>query len=324
LDLQSKNRYGAVRDELNKIPGINGIAGTINHIGFSYHRIPLEAKGEKRESIYLETGDHYTEVMNLKLVAGRPFQNGGSADYRKSMLINEKLAFQFGWTPKLAIGQSIKVGDTAQFTIVGVLKDFEQNSLFDAIQPVAMVLARPENYTQIIIRADQGSVSAVYNHVKTAWAKLYPMKPIRVYYQDRLGAEASGVNESIAIIFSWFALISMIMAATGMFALVSLTILKRTKEIAVRKVVGAKGRHIFQLVLRGYFLVFLISAGLGCYSGYSLSRLLMDLIFKINSGVSLSSLSWSFLAVILISAMTIGSRVWIVLRTKSTEVLKTN
>jgi len=324
LDLQGRNRYGAFRDELNKIPGINSMAGTINHIGFSYRRIPLEAKGEKRESIYLETGDQYMEVMNLKLVAGRPFQTSEGADYGKSMLINEKLAFQFGWTPKRAVGQPIRVGDTAQFTVVGVLKDFEQNSLFDAIQPVAMVLAKPENYSQIIIRTDQGSVNRVCDQVKTAWARLYPMKPVRAYYQDRIGAEASGVNESIATIFSWFALISMIMAATGMFALVSLTILKRTKEIAIRKVVGAKGRHIFRLVLKGYSFIFLLSAGFGCYAGYSLSRLLMDLIFKINSGVSLSSLSLSFLAVVLISAMTIGSRVWIVLRTKSTDVLKTN
>jgi putative ABC transport system permease protein len=323
LDLQSRNRYQAVRDELGKIPGINGMAGTINHIQFSYHRIPLEAKGEKWESIYLETGDHYTEVMNLKLVAGRPFQTGGTADYGQSMLINEKLAFLFGWTPKGAIGQPIRVGDSSQFTVVGVLKDFEQNTLFDAIQPVALVLARPENYSQIIIRADPGSVSGVYSQVRAAWSRLYPMKPVRAYYQDRLGAEASGVNESIATIFSWFALISMIMAATGMFALVSLTVLKRTKEIAIRKVVGAKGRHIFQLVLKGYFWIFLLSAVFGCYTGYSLSRLLMDLIFKINSGVSFSSLWWSFLAVFGISAMTIGSRIWMVLRTRSTDVLKT-
>ena len=116
----------------------------------------------------------------------------------------------------------------------------------------------------------------------------------------------------------------MLMAATGMFALVSLTILKRIKEIAIRKVVGANGRHIFQLVLKGYIWIFLFSAGIGCYAGYFLSKMLMDLIFRINSGVSISSLTVSFICVLVISAITIGSRVLVVVGIKATDVLKAN
>ncbi len=114
------------------------------------------------------------------------------------------------------------------------------------------------------------------------------------------------------------------MAATGMFALVSLTVLKRMKEIAIRKVVGASGHHIFNLVMKGYFWIFLLAAGLGCYAGYSLSKLLMDMIFRINSGVSMNSLIFSFTCVLIITLFTIGSRVLYALRTKATDVLKAN
>ena len=114
------------------------------------------------------------------------------------------------------------------------------------------------------------------------------------------------------------------MAATGMFALVSLSVLKKMREIAIRKVVGAGGRHIFQLVLKGYFWIFLVAAGIGCYAGYVLSKLLMDMIFRINAGVSISSLTVSFICVLIISAITIGSRVWYAVRTKTTDVLKAN
>ena len=62
------------------------------------------------------------------------------------------------------------------------------------------------------------------------------------------------------------------------------------REIAIRKVVGASGSHIFNLVMKGYFWIFLLAAGLGCYAGYALSKLLMDMIFRINSGVSMNSL----------------------------------
>ena len=268
LNLQNEPAYISVRDELSKIPGIDKMAGTKDQIGFSYHSIPLEAKGEKKESDYMEVGENYLDVMNLKLVAGRAFNTSGKGDYGQSMLINEKLAFEFGWKPEEAIGKQIRRNDTTICTVVGVLKDFTQNTLFNPIEPVAMCLVAPEKYSQIIIRAKPGALSTVYDQTKAAWAKLYPMKPFRGYYQDEVAAEASRVNKSIATIFFWFAIISVLMAATGMFALVSLSVLKKMREIAIRKVVGASGRHIFQLVLKGYFWIFLLAAGIGCYAGY--------------------------------------------------------
>ena len=69
-----------------------------------------------------------------------------------------------------------------------------------------------------------------------------------------MDAQAANVNESVAVIFRWFAIISVLMAATSMFALVSLNVLKKSKEIAIRKVVGADDKHIFQLVMKGYTL----------------------------------------------------------------------
>jgi len=324
MDIQNGTSYTAVRDELSKIPGIEQTAGTVNNIGFSYYSIPLEANGEKKQSVFLETGEKYIGLMKLKLAAGRDFNATGTADFGKSMIINEKLAFLFGWKPAEAIGKQIKRNDTTTCTVVGVLKDFTQETLFDPILPVAMMQVPPEKYARIVIRAKPGSLKAVFDETKTAWARLYPMKPFRGYYQDEIAGEASRVNESIATIFAWFAIISVLMAATSMFALVSLNVLKRSKEIAIRKVVGAEDRHIFQLVLKGYFWIFLLSAIIGCYGGYSLSKLLMDLIFRINVGVSTSSLVISFIGVLTICAVTIGTRVWLVLRTKATDALKSN
>jgi putative ABC transport system permease protein len=322
VDLQHESAYTAFRDQLNRIPGIEKTAGTVNNIGFSYNRVALEAKGEKKESILLETGENYIDLMKLKFVAGRNFNTQGNGDYGKSMLINEMLAFQFGWKPAEAIGKQIKRDDTTMCTVIGVLKDFTPNTLFEPMSPVAMVQTSPEHYARILIRAKPGSLSDVFAETKAVWTKLYPLKPFRGYYQDEIAAEASNVNESVATIFFWFAIISIIMAATSMFALVSLNVLKRSKEIAIRKVVGAEDRHIFRLVLKGYFWIILLSAGIGCYGGYALSKLLMDLIFRINAGVSTSSILISFAAILLVCGTTIGVRVWLVLKTKAMDALK--
>ncbi|MEP6513431.1 MAG: ABC transporter permease, partial [Parafilimonas sp.] len=324
LNLQDETAYISVRDELSKIKGIEKMSGTRNHIGFNFRKISLEAKGEKKESNYMAVGENYLEVMKLKLVAGREFNSSGKGDFEQSMLINEKLAFKFGWNPRDAIGKQIRRDDTTLCTVVGVLKDFTQSTLFEPIEPVALCLVAPEKYSQIIIRTKPGNLTNVYDQTKAAWAKLYPMKPYRGYYQDEVAAEASNTNKSIATIFFWFAIISMLMAATGMFALVSLSVMKKMREIAIRKVVGANGRHILQLVLKGYFWIFILAAGIGCYAGYVLAKLLMDMIFRINAGVSTPSLIFSFICVLVISAVTIGSRVWYALRQKATDVLKAN
>lgn len=324
VDLQNESAYIPTRDAFSKIQGVDKLAGTVNNIGFSYSRLPVQANGIKNESIYIKTGDNYIDLMMLKLIAGRNFNSESKSDIGKSMIVNENLAFQFGWKPEEAIGKQIKPNDTTTCTVIGVLKDFTQGTLFDPIQPVAMVLADQGKYSKIIIRAKAGSLNSVFAETKTAWSKLYPNKPFRGYYQDELDAQASSVNESVATIFRWFALISVIMAATSMFALVSLNVLKKSKEIAIRKVVGAEDKHIFQLVMKGYIWILLLSAVIGCYGGYALSKLLMDLIFRINAGVSSSSLALSFIGVLLICGATIGARVWLVLRTKATDALKAN
>lgn len=324
LPLQDAAAYMPLRDELSKISGIEKMEGTRDQIGFSYRGATLEAKGEKRSTRFMETGGNYLELMKLKLVAGRAFNVSGTGDYGKSILVNEKLAFEFGWKPAEALGKQIRKNDTTLYSVVGVLKDITQNSLYEPIEPLSMAAVAPERYSQIIMRAKPGMLLSVYDQVKVAWTKLYPMKPFRGYYQDEISAEAFRTNKNIATIFFWFAIISMVMAATGMFALVSLSVMKRTREIAIRKVVGASGSHIFRLVLKGYVLIFLLASAMGCYAGFLLSKLLMDLIFKRNAGVSISSLVISFICVLVISSATIGSRIWYGAQRKATDVLKAN
>jgi ABC-type antimicrobial peptide transport system permease subunit len=151
---------------------------------------------------------------------------------------------------------------------------------------------------------------------------LYPATPLNCYFQDEVSANTIKLNSIITSVFSGFALISMFMAATGMFALVSLTVLKRLREIAIRKVVGARQRDILWLVGAGYGRIFIISSLIGCASGYLLARQLMNMIFRINAGVRMDSLLMSWLGVLLLSSCIILLRVLYLSRIRTTEVIK--
>jgi ABC-type antimicrobial peptide transport system permease subunit len=310
-----------LHDELSRIPQIRQLEGARDAIGFSYHSWPLEAEGKKKECAYLEVAPGYPGLMGLQLLAGSVPASlpSGSQQY---MLINEKLAFAMGWKPTEAIGRIIRKDEKSSCVVVGVLKDFTQNSFQDPIQPLAMCLVSPEQASQWVIRAAPGQLGAVYEQVKHIWARLYPATPLNTYFQDEVSAMAIRLNGIITRIFSGFAVITLFMAATGMFALVSLTVLKRMREIAVRKVVGARNRHIFWLVGAGYGRIFLISALVGGCLGFWMARQFLDMVFRINVGVRLDSLILSFLGILLLSSAIIASRVYYLGRGRTAEVLK--
>jgi len=330
-----------LHDELTRIPGVQQLEGVRDQIGFSYHSWPLEAGGRKTECTYLEVGPGYTELMGLRLVAGTVpapavaedggsqgggsggSPGGGSGGSQQKMLINEKLAFAMGWKPAEAVGRVIRKDANNSCLVVGVLKDFTQNSFGDPIQPLAMCLINPQQASQWVVRAKPGHLAEVYDQVRTIWARLYPATPLNSYFQDEVSVFTMRLNAIITRIFSGFALISIFIAGTGMFALVSLTVLKRLREIAIRKIVGAQGRHIFWLVGAGYWRIFLVSSIIGGAVGFLMARQLMNMIFRINAGVRADSLTLSFFGILLLSGLVIGSRVWWLAGLKTTDVLKT-
>ena len=244
------------------------------------------------------------------------------SDYENALMITEKMAAMFGWNSKEALGKQIHI-DSINFSVIGVVKDFHTSELFDPLEPVAMKLAKEDQFQYLIVQTRAENLTTVYNKTKEAWTKLFPLIPFNGFYQNEITAEGYRVSKSIAQIFSWFAIVSVLLTATGLFALVSLTVLKKMKEIALRKVVGAKPWHILVLVNKGYFWIFLISGVVGCYGGFALTKLLLDMIFKINVGVNTTILTSSVAALLIITFITTGIKVWQVIKTSPVKLLRT-
>lgn len=319
--LSDSTQYRSLSNEISKIPGIHAVAGTRHHIGFSYRHLTAEALGQKKESIFMSVSPEYIKAMQFKLANGRVLDAEHEGDYQNAILITEKLAFQYGWKGDEALGKTISI-DTTNYTVHGVLKDFHINSLFSPLEPIAINLVKPEKFQELIIQTEPGQLQAVYDQSRATWKKLFPMKPFNAFYQDEISIEASKVNASITKIFFWFAIVSMLLTATGFFALISLTLLKKMREIAIRKVVGASLKDIVIIMNKGYFWVFIAASIIGCFSGIALTRLLMDSIFRINTGVNITTVWIAFIVVLLITGVTIAIKVREAMVTKPVDVLK--
>jgi putative ABC transport system permease protein len=313
--------FSAFKNEVANIPQVTAIAGTRNHIGYSSRNVVAEAEGKKGETNYLEVGRDYLKTMNLKVAEGREFNAQMEGDYTSSILITENLAANYGWKDKDALGKQIFI-DSMNYSVVGVLKDFHPDRLFDPVEPVAIKLTRENRFQFLVVQAKTSDLETVFTKTRDAWKKIFPNKPYSGFYQNEIKAEAYNVTNNIAKIFSWFAIISILLTATGLFALVSLTVLKKMKEIALRKVVGANPRHILILINKGYFWIFIVAAIVGCYGGWALTKLLLDMIFKVNAGIATSTLISSIVVLFVIAGITSGIKVWQAVRSNPVKNLR--
>jgi putative ABC transport system permease protein len=320
VSVPDQDTYNALRNAVQQLPGVESVAGTRHHIGFGNRSITVEVGDKKREVNYFEVGDNYTEVMNLHALSGRLLETQRESDYNNAVLISQKMATEFGWTNATAVGQQIRI-DTATYAVVGAINDIQLH-VFEPLAPAIMRLVKPERYTNLIIKARPGDLISVHDRVKAQWAQLYPLKPFRGFYQDEIAVDAMKVTQSISTIFTWLSVVAMLLTATGLFALVSLTILKKMKEIALRKVVGAKPSQILLLVSRGYAWIFGIAIVIGCWAGLGMTKFLMDTIFKINVGVEPLTMVWAVLVLLLIAMGTVGFKVRQALQANPADVLR--
>jgi len=313
--------FPSLRNEIAAIPEVTALAGTRSHIGYGFRNVVAESEEKKVETNFMEVGRDYIKTMNLKMAEGREFDPQMEGDFTSSILITQNLAANYGWKDREALGKKILI-DSTNYSVVGVLKDFKVDQLFDPMEPVAVKLGKENRYQFLIMQAKIQDVELVYSKTRDAWKKILPMKPFTGFYQNEIKKEAYETTNNIAKIFFWFAIISVMLTATGLFSLVSLTVMKRMKEIALRKVAGARAKHILLLVNRGYFLIFLIGAAVGCYVGYALTKLLLDMIFKVNSGIAPSTLMYSVLVLFAIAGITSGIKVWQAVRTNPVKLLR--
>jgi len=319
--LQDTTTYTTLRNRLAALPEITALAGTHSHFGFDRAFGVAESGGIKNEVAYFEVGKDYPEAMGPKMAAGRSFDPNLESDYSNTLLITEKMAALYGWTPAVALNKRIFMTN-AYYTVAGVLKDIHSLTPFEPTAPTALKLVKENKFRTLIVEARPRDLTDVYEKVKVVWKQLFPEKPFIGFYQDDIKANAFKTSNNIAKIFLWFGVISILLTATGLYALVSLTALKKMKEIALRKVVGAAPRHIIVLINKGYFWILIIAAVLGCWAGLALTRLLMDLIFKLNVGVGTGSLIWSVVVMFIIAAVTSGLKVWQAVRSNPVKMLR--
>jgi putative ABC transport system permease protein len=306
--VENQNEYETYRNALSANKDINVIAGSQHSLFSAGYSDPIKYESKELEVDIIEVGDDYLKALDLKLIAGRDFQKDSETDRKESLIVSEKLANKFGWTDP--IGKRISWMDTAQFYVIGVVKDVYTNGLWRENDPLMIRYTRPENYTHVIASMPLDKVKDVSQFMETEWKKVFPNRMYNGRVINEGVVQSAKVNNNIVKMFAFLGIVALLLSATGLFTLVSLNIIKKMKEIGVRKVLGASIGNITRIVNTEFVVILLIASILGSGASYFLVDGLMSSIWKYYQSTTTSAFIMSICTMFLISATAIGYKVF--------------
>jgi ABC-type antimicrobial peptide transport system permease subunit len=291
------------RNEILTNPKIIAAEGTQNHIGFGETRRPIKDAVKQLEVAIFDVGPGYPSVMGLRPVKGRLFDKSREdADLaNKSIIVNEKMVSDFGW--KEPVNMTVTLYDTTRFTVVGVVKDFYSNGIWQKINPAMLKLSANKNYGVLAVRAESKDLPDVLDYLSLKWKSLNTNFIFDGRFQEDTMQEGKEINNSILKVNVFLAMVATLLSLIGMYNLVSLDIIRRTKEMGIRKIQGAPVPLIMYMVSKKFLVVLVIASIIGCAGGYYMSNMLMDSIWdyfvQIKPGILILSAAIMIIATVL-------------------------
>ncbi|MEJ1239194.1 ABC transporter permease [Chryseolinea sp. T2] len=254
-----------LRLALSSHPQIKAIAGASGLIGgepgsdtFHPDHMPDQTPDTFAKNIAIDTA--FLRLIGVPLIAGRNFQWHNVADMRTSYILNETAVRQFQM--KDPINANFRRSGDLQGKIIGVMKDFHFAKMSERINPMVFYFdtLRSQRYMMISI---SGSPSTAVSSIEEAWARFLPEYPMEGFFQDQYFNNLYKQEQQVSSIAGIFAVLALILASMGLLGISSFIILKREKEIGIRKVIGATAAGIVFLLSGGFlrmiFIAFAIS-----------------------------------------------------------------
>ena len=257
---------------------------------------------EKALSMQTWEVDHdYVKTFNINIVAGRDFDQTRSTD-SSAMLINQSTLKVLGMSAEEVLGKRFTSNmvetDHEFYTVIGVINDFHFESLRETITPLSLVIGK--NPGSLAIKLNAGDFAQTITQIEAIWTQLAPELPFNYYFMDASFDDTYQADQRLGKLFVIFTVLSILVACLGLFGLAAFNAEKRTKEIGIRKVLGASvGQISFRLTVDFLKLVaisVLISLPLGWYV---MNKWLEDFSYKIE-------ISWWVLAIAAFMAVAIA------------------
>lgn len=259
-DIQQKGPVLAER--LKQSPEVAGVGMASNSPGQGIGKLLFkvednEGKMTDRGVDLFNADFDFVKSMGMEIVQGRDFSRDIVSDTTYAVLVNEAMVKRMAWSnplgKKFVLEGAGPNNTNIEKRVVGVLKDYHQNSLYSVIEPLMIVLDK--NGRLMFVRTAEGDVKKSLAAIEKAWKEIFPNNPFEYSFLDQDFNSQYKADEKRSQIFTIFSGLTVTIACLGLLGLAAFTTEQRTKEIGVRKVIGASVRGLVVLVSKEFFLL---------------------------------------------------------------------
>lgn len=233
----------------SSIVGITAKSGGRSMTGF-------KAGGKEITSEYVKIDTSFLPIFKIPVLAGRNFSGAYPADQFHSVIVNESFMKEAGWKLSNAVGQIIRYADTNnRYTVVGVIRDYHFASLKEKITPEALLMDSSLSYGEVWVKISPVGIPRTMSFLKSSFQKILPFFPYDYQFMNDINASNYETEMNWRRIINISSLLFIFISCMGLLGLVMLSIELRTKEIGIRKVLGAAVLRILVLVSREFLLL---------------------------------------------------------------------
>jgi putative ABC transport system permease protein len=245
--------------------------------------------------------ENYIPTLGIQMATGRNFSKEFATD-STGIILNETAVRALGWNNETAINkiiirQNSERGNNTPFHIIGVVKNFNFKSLHESISPLMMSL-QPEG--GLIFKVKTTDVAGLLSSMKTKWESYKTGEPFTYSFLDELFEKAYAAEQKTSTLLNIFAVITIFVSCLGLFGLVTYTVEQKTKEIGIRKVLGASVPQVSIMVSKEFIKLVLIACVIAFpLAWYAMHQWLQDFAFRIN-------ISWTVFVIAALMALSIA------------------
>ena len=264
----AKNVYPSLRNEIGHLPQVMSTGATLYYPGIiNPSDVNLYVQGKNMhdsKDVFMNWVDeNFLQTLGIKPVAGRLFSKDFPSDTSNRIIINEEGVKEFGFSsPKDAIGTNLVLdwkGQQYRYQVIGVIKDFHFKDLHSKIQPYGFQLNNVPQYNYIVAHTSNGNMGQLLRSIGHIWHSLNPNEPFEYSFLDQDFEKNYEADNRLTAIVSYFTIIAIIISCLGLFGLATFSSEQRTKEIGIRKVLGASVSNIVLLLSKDFLRLVAIS-----------------------------------------------------------------
>jgi putative ABC transport system permease protein len=224
----------------------------------------------------------FLETFKIKLIQGRNFSRQFPGDIEKAYILNEAAVREFGWATSTMIGKTFEIGNRGRGTVIGVVEDFHFESLHRQIKPLVLFIL-PQTFSYFSVRSNSNAFSAKLQFLKKKWQELVPGQLFEYSFLDDDLNLLYQKEMKLGKIFIIATTLALFIACLGLFGLTAFTAEQRSKEIGIRKVLGASVSEIIFLLSKKFTVWVLIANFIAWpIAWYAINQWLQNFAYRVT------------------------------------------